>query len=101
MEKTIEVISTLFPLKGSITQKILDNSDVIDTGNCVGYNTLHEAFGEIEFEKGAMSWGNTSGSIRLDDGSLHLTTEDKTQFMNVEEPTEVVFVISHLTKNRF
>lgn len=89
-------IDHLFPLKGYITQEIIDNSNVRDVYNCIGYNTLVQALGSENCEKyfSVMGWGNTSGSQRTkEDVSVLITTVEEVDMMDVTEPMEVTFIL--------
>ena len=82
-------IRTLFPLKATITQEIIDNAKLHNRFKCIGALTLKSVIPE-----GNPSWGNTIGSIGVSGGErIVLTTEEGIEMMCVKQPREVTFIL--------
>ena len=89
--KTLEQI---FPLKGFITQEIIDKSYTYDTYNCIGTNTLREALGEDVKLFYGLGWGRTVGcNYHIREGGVCIGTVEDIDFMRVQSPQEVTFII--------
>lgn len=91
---------SLFPIKGKITQEIIDTADVNDINNCIGSKTLKSVIPK-KFHK-YIIWGDSFAQINLGDGPVKLSTmesyifistENSTNFMDVIKPTNVTFVL--------
>ena len=94
---TKEQILALFPLKGEVTQEILDNADIHDTGNCRGAQALKAALGDnLQYFDEHNMWGTTYGRVYLKDGNtFRLTTEEGYEFMHgITAPCIVTFIVS-------
>ncbi len=88
-------LSEVFPLKGFITQEIIDKSNVNDTSNCIGTNTLKEALGENTNLFDYIGWARHSGAnSSIEKGSIRITTVEGIDLMEVKRPQEVTFIIS-------
>lgn len=84
----------LFPLKGKITQDIIDNSNINDGNTCIGANTLRAALGDHLNLGSFLCWGAIDGNILTSSGEiLDIDTEGSINFMQVTEPRDVTFII--------
>lgn len=88
---TKDKIIQLFPLKGYISQEIIDASDPQDIQRCQGARTLKAALPE-EFEGLAM-WAYSAGSIHIDGYYLGVTTKEVVDFPSVKKPKKVTFIL--------
>lgn len=89
---------SLFPLEGRITEDIIKNSDVNDSYNCIGTNTLKAALGEkVVRELHPSMWGNSIGSICSRDYSweVNITTKESVFMMAVSQPQDVTFIVDY------
>lgn len=91
-------IKELFPLKGTITQEIIDGSNIHCIRECIGANTLRAALREA----GVMDrldpadpifWGRWGGDIMLVNKAV-LRIETDIDMMEVTAPQEVIFTLS-------
>jgi uncharacterized protein (DUF1919 family) len=93
-----EKFRSLFPLKGMITQEIIDNSDRYCSNNCVGALTLKAALGE-NFELICVNvglWIDVTGYVLTKDNyTTRLKTLEEIPMMKVLEPQEVTFVLDN------
>lgn len=90
-------LSEVFPLKGFITQDIIDKSVLMDTTNCIGANTLKEALGENINLFDYIGWAIHSGANSSKErGSVRITTVEGIDLMEVKRPQEVTFIIPAL-----
>lgn len=91
-----ERYKSLFPLKGIITQDIIDNANISSINNCIGSLTLKAALGDnidlLDCSGGL--WGNSYGSNHIKDGGfVRITTTDGVEMMGVNKPMEVTFIV--------
>lgn len=94
-----EKLLDLFPLKGKVTKKIINNSDKYDVNNCIGVQTLKNAMGnklKLTGGKEAM-WGCDSGGFfkKGDDTILesYYVTGGLVNMMKIKKPTHIIFKI--------
>lgn len=88
---TIEEIKALFPLKGQLTQSVLDKSKIVDIFNCNGALTLQEATGKPFGYK--IYWGIKRGFIESQENTIQIGTEEDIDFMDARKPQEVTFIL--------
>lgn len=81
-------ISTLFPLKFTITQEIIDMSSPLNAYTCIGANSLRIALGDFANGRNIM-WGNTLGSL----DELWMTTEENIAMPLLKSPVQVTFIV--------
>lgn len=87
----------LFPLKGQLTEQIINNADVYNTDDCRGARTLTAALGDnISLIYGKVKWGDTFGGCTVDGANIFLSTEMNTNFMEAKEPQTVIFVVDKI-----
>lgn len=91
----MEQFKLLFPLKGEITQEIIDSANIFDIANCIGALTLKSALGEnLQLVESKSLWGSYTGFINLvDETKVSIGTIENTNFMNVTKPQLVTFII--------
>lgn len=90
-------IENLFPLKGKITQEIIDKADTMDPSNCIGALTLGAALeGKITKEDSIISWGVYTGLNEINGQAVRLTTEEDIDMMDVIKPQKVTFIIDEI-----
>lgn len=90
----IEQFKALFPLKGRVTQEIIDEADIDDWQNCVGALTLSEALGENIQLVDKINWGNDRGFPKVDKETVILTTKEKYNMMGITKPVDVEFILA-------
>lgn len=89
---SIEEIKALFPLKGQLTQEILDNSNTMDIYSCNGANTLKQSLGDIG--ENVVTWGAWFGIINeYSTKDFKIGTLEDLDFMYATEPQEVTFIL--------
>lgn len=86
----------LFPLKGEITQEIINTANTFDYGNCIGALTLKAALGvDIELVDSVISiWGSRNGIQRIEGIPVAVTTIGGINMMRVTEPQSVTFILT-------
>lgn len=93
MLNNLDDIRALLPLKGNLTQEIIDTSKYHNPLDCPGRNTLKAALGELGSHI-QLTWAGDTGTVY--DKNIHewiiLTTVQKINFMR-SKPTEVDFVM--------
>lgn len=82
-------IKTLFPLKGTITQQIIEGAKRTSPEFCVGALTLKAALaGKADLD--SIKWINTIGFY---DRDIVITTQEQVKMITVREPQEVTFIL--------
>ena len=82
----LEEFKKLFPLKGKLTQEIIDNADINSILRCRGARAIKEALNSDNFD---ISWGRVDGFINY----YPVTTIERIDFMKQETPMEVTFIL--------
>jgi hypothetical protein len=94
----MENIKQLFPLKGQITQEIIDSAKLSHPQECIGALTLKQSIASAGITDSLfIGWGIVGGTIDKStvdpNSSLAVGTEDRVNMMTVKEPTEVTFIL--------
>lgn len=103
---TKQKYESLFPLKGYITQEIIDSAEVTHPGKCIGAMALRNALGEninlIHKKWRDNIWGYKNGQqiISVPEGadfdSVRLGTIEGIDLTEVRTPMEVTFILKPL-----
>lgn len=96
MNYWMEEIMAVMPLKGEVTQEIIDSSSVWDSQNCIGHNTLVASLKQAGInvdELDKIRWFNKNGYITKEHESLYVTTEEP--MIRMYEPQSVTFKVYH------
>ena len=97
MSTVKEKFISLFPLKGRITQEIIESSDIGDSDNCIGANTFRKAIGDNISLFQDTGWGTDIGHmVLIDDTIVDIGTEEDIDMMEVVEPRDVTFIIKFI-----
>lgn len=85
----------LFPIKGYLTQEIIDKADIGNTANCRGALTLKAALGDnLKYFKQDSMWGAITGTVSvISGGEFDITTKEGINFMTTNEPQDVLFYV--------
>lgn len=83
----LEQIKSMFPLEAQVTQEIIDKSNPWNPYYCIGHHTLKKYLGN----DAVISWLDTVGVIKTEQGNLHIKTKDRVSVMDIEEPRTVTF----------
>lgn len=96
-------ITSLFPLKGQLTQEILDKANIHDINKCNGALTLKAAL--PEGMQDYVTWGVYTGVVytnkkKQDTIGSHavISTLEDLDFMDATTPQEVTFVLVGVNK---
>ena len=85
-------INKIYPLKGQVTQEIIDKAVLSDMFSCIGALTLKQALIDIGFDvtdpKYKPKWGVNIGWV----GGTVVCTDTYLSLMAVKEPCEVTFI---------
>lgn len=95
----------LFPLKGTVTKDIIENSDVYKSSNCIGVWTLKAALSNNlqPFEDVEFLWGSYSGGVFKKESSnngktifisSYAESGESLDMMKIERPTTVIFKLN-------
>lgn len=87
----MDEFKALFPLKGIVTQDIIDNANVLSVVKCIGAQSLRNALPE-KF-KNYTSWGKVDGTMTIGLDYLTVGTIENIDMMEVKKPIEVTFVV--------
>ena len=77
--------------KATVTQEIINESDILHAKNCIGVNTLKTIFPENE-----IVWGDSFGWVKIDNEVTVFKSIDnegnRVSMMHIKDVTEVVFI---------
>lgn len=82
-------IKDLFPLKGNVTEEILQNKNLYNTEDCTGARTLKAALSKagVNINDFDIRWGTHTGTISRSGKEIIVTSTFN--MMRVEKPLEV------------
>jgi hypothetical protein len=92
---TTEELKALFPLKGKVTKKIIQESHIHNIINCIGATTLKAALLNkgVNTKKIYITWGRNSGylSVTIEGKSFSVSIHTDYDMMEIIKPKGVVF----------
>lgn len=89
-------VEDLFPLKGEVTQEIIDTAGKYSIIDCIGAKTLRiavESRINIELRGYDLTWGSHSGSIVHEHSLFNIGTLEDVNMMRITEPQTVTFIL--------
>lgn len=99
MSQELDEIEKLFPITITITEEIINKSDVTNIFNCIGVNTvkslLEQYKDKINYEN--IHWGTYNGFVYDENGYHYLMIESDINMSDVIEPTKVTLFVKNKT----
>lgn len=96
MKANLNQLLALFPITVTVTKEIIKASNIEDTSNCIGANTLKHILAKNGYDN-IVDWGTTTGEILVNNlKGRYISLESNKHMMVIKRKTKVTLTLRYI-----